>query len=60
MTWRPCGWCSSRPSRRLARDQPHPTGCFDPDCEFTITVDAGNVIAESDDGNNIAQGVCRS
>lgn len=36
-----------------------PPGCFDPDCEFTITVDAGNVIAESDEGNNIIQGVCR-
>jgi subtilase family serine protease len=38
---------------------PIPAGCRDPDCEFTITVDAGNVVAESDKGNNVAQGVCR-
>jgi hypothetical protein len=56
---------SSLPTPALAPGQdvplrvPIPPGCFDPDCEFTITVDAGNVIAESDEGNNIVQGVCR-
>ena len=36
-----------------------PPGCKDPDCEFTITVDAGNLVAEADEGNNVLQGVCR-
>jgi hypothetical protein len=35
-----------------------PFGCFDPDCEFRITVDANNSVAESDEGNNTASGVC--
>lgn len=35
-----------------------PTGCKDPDCEFTITVDATNAILEADEGNNVLQGVC--
>jgi hypothetical protein len=35
-----------------------PPGCLDPDCEFTITVDAGGVLAESDRGNNVVEGVC--
>jgi hypothetical protein len=33
-------------------------GCFDPDCEFRIIVDVNNVVAESDEGNNLVNGVC--
>jgi hypothetical protein len=29
-----------------------PSGCFDPDCEFTIVVDATDQVLESDEGNN--------
>ena len=29
-----------------------PTGCFDPDCDFTIVVDAADQLRESDEGNN--------
>jgi hypothetical protein len=35
-----------------------PPACLDPDCEFTITVDADNVVAESDKANNVVRGVC--
>jgi subtilase family serine protease len=35
-----------------------PIGCHDPDCEFKITVDANNDVAESDEGNNIASDTC--
>jgi hypothetical protein len=37
---------------------PIPPGCFDPDCDFRIVVDFGNAVAESDEGNNFASGVC--
>jgi hypothetical protein len=37
---------------------PIPPGCFDPDCEFRIIVDVTNVMVESDEGNNVASGVC--
>jgi CARDB len=37
---------------------PIPSGCFDPDCEFRITVDAGNAVIESNEANNTADGVC--
>ena len=37
---------------------PIPSGCFDPNCEFRITVDANNQVNESDEGNNIAKGIC--
>jgi hypothetical protein len=37
---------------------PIPTGCFDPDCEFRIAVDANNQVIESDEGNNFASGTC--
>lgn len=37
---------------------PIPLGCFDPDCDFRITVDANNNVAESDEGNNTAFGTC--
>lgn len=36
-----------------------PPGCFNPDCEFRITVDANNQVVESNDGNNFASGVCK-
>jgi len=36
-----------------------PKGCFDPDCEFKITVDADDDVVESDEGNNTARGICR-
>jgi CARDB len=35
-----------------------PAGCFNPDCEFTITVDSGFDVGESDEGNNGANGIC--
>jgi hypothetical protein len=35
-----------------------PGGCFNPDCDFRITVDAGAVVDESDEGNNTASGTC--
>lgn len=38
---------------------PIPPGCFNPDCEFRITVDASNQVNESVEGNNIAKGTCR-
>jgi hypothetical protein len=37
---------------------PIPLGCFDPDCEFRITVDALHDVAETDEGNNIADDTC--
>ena len=37
---------------------PLPGGCFDPDCEFRITVDAGAAVPESDETNNTASGLC--
>jgi hypothetical protein len=35
-----------------------PPGCFNPDCNFTITVDSRNNIRESDKSNNVANGRC--
>ena len=35
-----------------------PAVCFDPDCEFKITVDSANQINESDEANNSAEGSC--
>ena len=35
-----------------------PPGCFNPDCEFVITVDVNNEVDESDEGNNIAKSAC--
>ena len=37
---------------------PIPPHCFDPDCAFRITVDVNDEVAESDEGNNFATGVC--
>jgi hypothetical protein len=37
---------------------PIPLGCFNPNCEFRITVDANNQVNESNEGNNIANGTC--
>lgn len=37
---------------------PIPPGCFDPNCEFRIIADAAGAVAESDEGNNFASGVC--
>jgi hypothetical protein len=37
-----------------------PAGCFVPDCDFTITVDAKDRVVESDERNNTAAGVCRN
>jgi hypothetical protein len=37
---------------------PIPLGCFDPDCDFRITVDVNNQVSESDEGNNFASGTC--
>jgi CARDB len=35
-----------------------PPGCFDPDCNFRITVDVNGEVAESNEGNNTADGIC--
>ncbi|MCP5102075.1 MAG: hypothetical protein GY950_01785 [bacterium] len=35
-----------------------PVGCFDPDCNFTITVDAKNEVKETIENNNTADGKC--
>jgi CARDB len=35
-----------------------PPGCFRPDCSFQIVVDAADEVAESDEGNNVADGLC--
>ena len=35
-----------------------PAGCFDPDCDFKITVDSGSQINESNEGNNNTDGRC--
>jgi CARDB len=35
-----------------------PPGCFDPDCEATITVDADDEITESDKDNNVRRVIC--
>lgn len=35
-----------------------PAGCFNSDCDFTITVDPADGIQESDEGNNFAAGSC--
>jgi hypothetical protein len=37
---------------------PIPLGCFDPDCDFQITVDADNQVIESDEGNNVVRDTC--
>lgn len=35
-----------------------PSGCFNPDCDFTITVDANSDISESNENNNSEDGHC--
>lgn len=35
-----------------------PAACFDPDCNFRITVDSNNDVSESNEGNNNANGMC--
>jgi hypothetical protein len=35
-----------------------PAACFNADCGFTITVDSGNVVSESNETNNSAKGRC--
>ena len=35
-----------------------PPNCFNPDCEFRITVDSAGVVPESNEGNNTASGTC--
>lgn len=35
-----------------------PAGCFNPDCDFTITVDANGDVDEGDEGNNTVAGTC--
>lgn len=37
---------------------PIPGACFDPDCDFRITVDATAVVVESNEANNVASGTC--
>lgn len=35
-----------------------PAGCFNPDCDFKITVDSKNLVQEVNEGNNTNVGVC--
>jgi hypothetical protein len=35
-----------------------PAACFNPECNFTITVDSGNQVKESNANNNAAKGRC--
>jgi hypothetical protein len=35
-----------------------PSSCFSPDCNFSITVDATNLVDELDESNNTADGLC--
>jgi subtilase family serine protease len=35
-----------------------PSSCFSADCSFTIAVDSGNAVAESNESNNTASGRC--
>jgi len=35
-----------------------PAGCYNPDCDFKITVDSNNQINESNEGNNSVAGNC--
>jgi PKD repeat protein len=35
-----------------------PLGCFGPDCFFSIAVDSGSAVTESNESNNTANGVC--
>ena len=35
-----------------------PSGCFDPDCGFSITVDPGNYVRESNEVNNVSHQNC--
>ncbi len=35
-----------------------PTGCFNPDCNFIITVDSGDDVNESNELNNTVNGTC--
>jgi hypothetical protein len=35
-----------------------PSGCFNPDCNFIITVDSGEDITESSELNNSVNGIC--
>ena len=35
-----------------------PPGCFDPNCEFQITVDVNNEVNESEEGNNVVKSAC--
>ena len=43
-------------SERLLLDTP--SGCYDSDCDFTITVDIGNDVFETVEHNNAAAGSC--
>ena len=35
-----------------------PSACWNSDCDFTIQVDSGGQVAETDEGNNSVSGVC--
>jgi len=42
----------------LAIPVPMPPGCYNPDCDFRITVDVLNEVVESDETNNTVDGSC--
>ena len=35
-----------------------PTGCYNPDCSFIITLDYDNKVTETDENNNTVNGTC--
>lgn len=37
---------------------PIPSGCFNSDCDFTITVDSNDDVGERTESNNAADGIC--
>jgi subtilase family serine protease len=36
-----------------------PAGCFRPDCAFQIVADSSAEVGESNEANNVADGLCR-
>lgn len=46
------------PGNQVELEFPIPPGAFDPDLDFTITVDANNQVAESNELNNTVTGIC--
>ena len=46
------------PGSETSIEVPIPAGCFNPDCDFKITIDPSNVVPESNETNNKVDGSC--